>query len=158
MSALTGRLHNNGDIMSIHQSHSLLTLLLSLYVAPAFSAEEVTTNVSTSPEGTITQGMARNLVDSGKPGEQAVVIITSPADGSTIKAMARTKLKYRVSGADGIHAQLNIDGKKSVFMRKPIGTQKVAKLSAGVHELCVQAIDKNHKDVGVANCVTVTAQ
>ena len=94
--------------MSIHRSHSLLTLLFSLYVAPAFSEEEVKANVSTPLEGTITQEIARNMVDSEKPGEQAVVIITSPADGSTIKAMEKMKLKYRVSGADGVHAQLNI--------------------------------------------------
>lgn len=144
--------------MSKLLSHLSLVIFLGLYVAPAFSTEEVKAGVTSPADGTITKGMARNMINSGKPGEDAVASITSPADGSIIKAMARNKLKYRISGTDAIHAQLYIDGKKSVFMRKPIGTKSVAKLPVGIHELCVQALDKNHKDVGAASCVKVSAQ
>ena len=140
----------------------LLTILISLHVAPAFSSEEVEVKAAVIPHsdvtGTITKEMARDLIESGKSGEQAVAIITSPTDGSTIKAMARNKLEYRVTGTNAFHAQLYIDGKKSAFLRKLTDTKGLAKLPAGVHELCIQALNKSHEEVGTAHCVKVTAQ
>lgn len=139
--------------------HLLLVTLLSLYGAPAFSAEEVKAAVTTPTDGTgtITKEVARDMIKSGKSGKEAVARITSPIDGSTIKAMARSKFEYQVRGDDAIHAQLYIDGKKSMFMHKPIGTKRMAKLPAGVHELCIRALDKSHKEVGAASCIKVTA-
>lgn len=137
--------------------HLLLAFLISLYGAPAFSTEEVKAAVTTPTDGTMTKEMARSMIESGKSGEQAIAKITSPTDGSTIKAMTRNKLKYQVSGADAFHAQLYVDGQKSVFLLKPVGTQRVAKLPSGVHELCVRALNKSHKEVGAASCIRVTA-
>lgn len=110
------------------RSYPLLVILFSLYAAPAFSEEEGSASIS------------------------------SPTDGSTIKAMARNKLVYAVHGANVFHGRLYIDGKKTVLLRKPNGKHNLAKLSAGNHEICVKALTKSHKEVGNSTCVKVTAQ
>lgn len=144
--------------MSILRSYPLLTLLFSLSVAPAFSAEEVAAGVTAPDDSSMTRTTARTMLKSAESGEEATVNISSPSDGAIIKAMARNKLKYKVNGADASHARLYIDGKKSVFLRKRHGTQRVAKLPAGNHELCVKALNKDHAEVGKSSCVKVIAQ
>jgi len=91
--------------------------------------------------------------------EEAVkVSINSPIDGSTIKAMSRSKLKYTAAGDDVAHASLYVDGVQTELLRKRSGTHKLAELPAGPHELCVKALNKSHKAIGTASCVKVVAQ
>ena len=119
--------------MFIQLRLSLLTILLSLFATPSFSQPTVT--------------------------EEVKVNISSPADGSTIKAMKKNKIEYEVAGPAVFHGRLNIDGgKESVLLRKRIGTHKLPKLAAGAHELCLIALDRSHELIGAASCINVTAE
>ncbi len=111
---------------------SLLAMLLTFFAAPAFSEPAVT--------------------------EEVKVNITSPADGSTIEAGEKNRIQYEVAGPDVFHGRLEIDGKETKLLRKRIGTYKLPKLAAGVHELCLMALNKSHQPIGAASCINVTAQ
>ena len=82
----------------------------------------------------------------------------SPVNGAIIKAKSKTEIKYVIVGTDGYHGQLYVDGKKSEFLRKPIGMGRIPKLAAGSHEICVRALNKSHTEVGEPTCIKVTAQ
>lgn len=109
-----------------------LAVLLTFFAAPAF------------PEPAVT--------------DEVKVNITSPADGSTIEAGKKNRIKYEVAGPDVFHGRLEIDGKETKMLRKRIGTYKLPKLTAGVHELCLMALNKSHQPIGAASCINVTAQ
>ena len=149
-----------GDIMLIKKlcSCSLLAFLFSLSVAPAFSEDAPKTlEVALAASGVAPALSDVNVGAVPSKAEAVKVNIISPADGATIKAMARNKLKYEVIGDEGHHARLYINGKESVLLRERVGTKRVAKLPAGTHELCVKALDKSHNEIGIADCITVTA-
>lgn len=84
--------------------------------------------------------------------------ITFPADGSTIEAGKKNRIKYEVTGPEVHHGRIEIDGKESKMLRKRRGTYKLPELDAGVHELCLMALDRSHKPIGAASCINVTAQ
>ena len=111
---------------------SVLAILLAFFAAPAFSEPAVMDEVR--------------------------VNIISPADGSTIEAMKKSKMKYKVTGPEVFHGRLEIDGKETELLRKRIGSHKLPKLAAGVHELCLMALNKSHEPIGAASCINVTAQ
>ena len=123
--------HYNGGTM-LTKRLSLLAILLTFIAAPAFSEPAVTDEVK--------------------------VNITSPVDGSTIEAGGKNRIQYEVAGPDVFHGRLEIDGKETKLLRKRIGTYKLPKLAAGVHELCLMALNKSHQPIGAASCINVTAQ
>ena len=86
------------------------------------------------------------------------VSISSTVNGAMIKAKSKTDIKYEIVGTDGYHGQLYVDGNKSKFLKKPIGMDRIPKLAAGSHEICVRALNKSHTDVGEPTCIKVTAQ
>lgn len=139
---------------------ALLSSLSILSITPAFSVEEIEikAGVTTLNDDPMTREAARKMLKSDHLGEDVRATISSPADGSIVKAMTRNKLEYQARGADAYHAHLYIDGNKPVFLRKPVGTHRVAKLSVGDHELCVKVLNKSHKEIGTASCIKVIAQ
>lgn len=137
------------------QPYPLVLLISGLYAVAAFAqgdpaASEVPPTFS-EVEAPITSPIvtSKNMVK---------VSISSPVDGAIIKAKSKTEIKYEIVGMDGYHGQLYVDGKKSEFLTKPIGLDRIPKLPAGSHEICVRALNKSHTDVGEPTCIKVTAQ
>lgn len=116
----------------------------------------------------MTKAAARRMLKTEKSGEDVSANITWPADGSTIKAMTKSKIKYQVRGANAYHARLYIDGKESDSLLKPHGIMdsllkpngslRIAKLPVGEHELCIKTLNKSHNEIGKAGCIKVIAQ
>ena len=137
------------------QTYPLVLLISGLYVVSAFAqgdpiASEVPPTFSEVEAPIISPVVtSKNMVK---------VSISTPADGAIIKAGSRTVIKYEIVGMDGVHGQLYVDGKKSEYLKKPIGMDRIPKLSAGSHEICVQALNKSHTNVGEPTCIKVTAQ
>lgn len=120
-----------------------LAVLLTFFAAPAFAQ---------SNEAQVSRPAMPAVLDEVKAS------ITSPTDGSTIEAGKRNRIKYEVTGPDVFHGRLEIDGKESKMLRKRRGTYKLPELAAGVHELCLMALDRSHKPIGAASCINITAQ
>jgi len=90
---------------------------------------------------------------------EARIDITSPADGSKVKAGMQSQLAYEVTLAgDADHAHLYVDGKMAGLLRQKKGSQTIDPLMQGMHEICAKMVDKNHTPVGVERCIKVTAE
>ncbi len=87
------------------------------------------------------------------------VVISSPADGATVKAGAIIKLDYEAApGTGGDHLHLNVDGKRMDVIRQLKGTIEIDGLKPGQHRLCLLVNTKGHVPTGPEACIKVTAQ
>ena len=143
------------------RSYSLLIFLFGLSSLPAVADVELAAAEVPAASSAASSVVAPTLEEHQPPpaDEEAKANIITPVDGAILKAMTKkNKLKYEITGFHGYHGQLYIDGKKSEFLTKPVGTEKLAELPAGNYELCVQALNKSHLEVGVPDCVKVSVQ
>lgn len=115
---------------------------------PANEANVVQANVPEQSDTEILQ--AANTAADAK--------IVEPADGATIRASKKNKIKYQVIGDEGVHGRLYVDGKEAALLRKRTGSYNLKNLVAGNHKLCIAALNENHKPVSPQQCITVTAQ
>ncbi len=90
---------------------------------------------------------------------QGKVMITSPADGATLDAMAENRLVYEVDpGPRGDHVHVYVDDKEVGILRQLKGSYLLDTPSAGKHNVCVKVVNKAHVPVGVDKCVQVTVK
>ncbi|MBT9475333.1 hypothetical protein [Polaromonas sp.] len=86
-----------------------------------------------------------------------LVKITSPAEGSTLDAMAQNKVDYEVMpGPNGDHVHLYVDSKEAAILRQLKGSYTLATLSTGPHDICVKVVNKAHTPIGLEQCVKVS--
>ena len=139
------------------RSYSLLIFLFGLSSLPAVADVELAAAEVSATSSVVAPTLEELQLTSTEADVKAKII--TPADGAILKAMnKKNKLKYEITGSDGYHGRLYIDGKKSEFLAKPVGTEKLAELPAGNYELCVKALNKSHLEVGVPDCVKVSVQ
>lgn len=90
---------------------------------------------------------------------EASVTITSPANGAKLDRMALNKINYEiVSGPQGDHVHLYIDGKESAVLRQLKGSYPLDMPAAGNHEICIKVVNKGHTPIGVQQCIKVTVE
>ena len=88
---------------------------------------------------------------------QGKVLISSPADGTTLDAMAENRLVYEVNpGPRGDHVHIYVDNHEVGILRKLKGSYLLETLSPGKRTLCVKVVNKAHVPVGIEQCVRVT--
>jgi hypothetical protein len=98
------------------------------------------------------------LLASAQPGlaENASVIISSPADGAQLAAMAENKVVYEVMpGPMGDHTHLYVDNKEVAVLRQLKGSHALTGLAAGAHAICIKVVNKGHTPIGVEQCIKV---
>jgi len=87
------------------------------------------------------------------------VMIVSPADNATLKAMADNKISYDVTpGPQGDHTHLYVDGREIAVLRELKGSYALKSLTPGAHDLCIKVVNKNHTPVGIEKCVKVKVE
>jgi hypothetical protein len=87
------------------------------------------------------------------------VVISSPAEGATLDAMAENRLVYEVEpGPKGDHVHVYVDGKEAAILRKLKGSYPLETPSAGPHDICIKVVNKAHVPIGVEDCVKVTVK
>ena len=134
---------------------TLSCLILFMLSASAFA------EAGPANEANVIQGSVRELSDTEilqTANTAADAKIVEPTEGATIKASKKNKIKYKVSGDEGVHGQLYVDGKKAALLRKRAGSYNLKNLVAGNHKLCIAALNKSHMLVSAQQCITVTAQ
>jgi len=90
---------------------------------------------------------------------QGKVLITSPADGATLDALAENRLVYEVDpGPHGDHVHIYVDNKEAGILRKLKGSFLLEAPSPGKHDLCVKVVNKAHVPVGLEKCIQVTVK
>jgi hypothetical protein len=90
---------------------------------------------------------------------QGKVLISSPADGTTLDALDESKLVYAIDpGPNGDHAHLYIDNKEVAILRKLKGSYSLNGLSSGKRSLCVKVVNKAHVPIGIGQCIQVTVE
>lgn len=91
------------------------------------------------------------------PAQDASVMISSPADGARLEAMAQNQVVYEVMpGPKGDHVHLYVDNKEAAILRQLKGSHTLKTLSPGQHDICVKVVDKGHTPIGLEKCVKVT--
>ena len=91
--------------------------------------------------------------------QDAMVTISSPAEGARLAATAPVEIVFDVTpGPGGDHTHLYVDGKEEAVLRQLKGSHKLGPLAAGMHELCIKVVNKNHTPIGVDKCVKVEVQ
>jgi hypothetical protein len=90
---------------------------------------------------------------------QGKVMITSPADGATLDAMAENRLVYEVDpGPRGDHVHVYVDDKEVGILRQLKGSYLLDAPSPGKRNICVKVVNKAHVPVGIDKCVKVTVK
>lgn len=90
---------------------------------------------------------------------QGSVVITSPAEGATLDALAENHLVYEVDpGPRGDHVHVYVDGKEVALLRKLKGSTLLETLSPGVRTMCLKVVNKGHVPIGIEKCVKVTVK
>jgi hypothetical protein len=90
---------------------------------------------------------------------QGKVMITSPAEGTSLDAMDENKLVYEVDpGPRGDHVHVYVDGKEVGILRKLKGSYTLETLSSGKRDICVKVVNKAHVPIGIEQCVQVTVK
>lgn len=88
----------------------------------------------------------------------ANVKITSPTDGSKIKAGAPLNVVYAIiPNAGGDHSHIYVNGKEAGILRKLKSTFALDPLPPGTHALCIKVVNKGHASIGQDTCLKVTA-
>lgn len=88
----------------------------------------------------------------------ANVKISSPTDGSKIKAGAPLDIAYEIiPNAGGDHSHIYVNGKEAGILRKLKSTFTLDPLPAGNHSLCIKVVNKGHASIGQETCIKVTA-
>ena len=89
----------------------------------------------------------------------ANVKISSPADGSNIKAGAPLDVVYEIipSAGGGDHSHIYVNGKEAGILRKLKSTFALDPLPLGTHTLCIKVVNKGHASTGQETCLKVTA-
>jgi hypothetical protein len=91
--------------------------------------------------------------------QDAMVTISSPAEGAKLAATAPLEIVYDVTpGPRGDHTHLYVDGNEAAVLRQLKGSHKLEPLAAGPHELCIKVVNKNHTPIGVDKCVKLDVQ
>lgn len=91
--------------------------------------------------------------------QDAMVTISSPAEGAKLAATAPIEIVYDVTpGPTGDHTHLYVDGKEEAVLRQLKSSHKLEPLARGMHELCIKVVNKNHTPIGVEKCVKVEVQ
>lgn len=82
--------------------------------------------------------------------------IESPANDSTLDAMAQNRLVYEVEpGPRGDHVHVYVDGREVGILRQLKGSYTLETLAPGERELCVKVVNKAHTPIGVDDCIRV---
>lgn len=103
--------------------------------------------------------MLASLAASPAMAAEAKIDISSPADGSRVKAGMQSNLAYEVAlGGGADHAHLYVDGKMAGLLRQKKGSHTLDPLTPGMHEICARLVDKNHTPTGAERCIKVTAE
>ncbi len=88
----------------------------------------------------------------------ANVKISSPTDGSKIKAGAPLNVVYEIiPNAGGDHSHIYVNGKEAGILRKLKSTFTLDPLPPGTHALCIKVVNKGHASIGQDTCLKVTA-
>jgi hypothetical protein len=87
------------------------------------------------------------------------VTISAPVDGAALSAKSKIPVTYdAVPGPEGNHLHVYVDGKEVGQWHRLKGTQTLAPMTAGKHEICLHLATKAHVELGVNKCTSVTVQ
>lgn len=90
---------------------------------------------------------------------QGKVLITSPANGTTLDVMAENRLVYEVDpGPRGDHVHIYVDSKEVGILRTLKGSYLLETLSSGERNICIKVVNKAHVPVGIEQCIEVTVK
>lgn len=86
------------------------------------------------------------------------VKITSPTDGSKVKASEPVNVVYDViPNPGGDHAHIYVNDKEVGILRKLKSSFSLDPLPVGAHTLCIKVVNRGHSPIGQENCVKVTS-
>ena len=100
-----------------------------------------------------------SLVASPAMAAETKIDITSPEDGSMVRAGMQNQVAYQFTlSGEADHAHLYVDGKMAGLLREAKGSATFDALAPGMHQICARMVNKNHTPVGVERCIRVTAE
>jgi hypothetical protein len=86
----------------------------------------------------------------------ASVTISSPRDGAKFDPKTEVDVVYEVTlGPNGDHVHLYVDSVEVAILRTLKGSHSVGELAVGLHEICINVVNKAHAPIGAQACVNV---